>query len=413
MSIGISNFFNQLGQELYAQWATLNFNEDRFPTLAANLLKKKYIHNKINRSAITNWVLENQLLPNQANIDFKFADLNLTAYSNDKFYIELLFWLDGTTSIHQHAFSGAFTVIEGSSIHSDYSFKCNQHINHALSIGEVKFNQIELLKEGDVRKIPPKQMSAHSLYHIDRPTISLIIRTYGQGYAQPQLSFLKPHIARDPFKKDASITQKIQTLKTLSKLNQDEYLTAYHQHISKLDLYSHIEIFIANAPLLIKFGALDKAIEQFEVKGNSLAPKMRAVAMQIHRTNQINSWRRKIKDADLKFFLAILLNSPNRQTSLQLINSIYPEQQAIELVIGWINQLITSEGLENVDINEPTLPFIDCLLNGLSFEQTIEYLAQDYDQQELDESSSILQQLYQQLKFESVLSPLFRSQKEQ
>jgi hypothetical protein len=34
--------------------------------------------------------------------------------------IEALFWVDGTTSIHQHSFSGAFQVLAGKSIHSRY-----------------------------------------------------------------------------------------------------------------------------------------------------------------------------------------------------------------------------------------------------------------------------------------------------
>ncbi|MCJ8269262.1 MAG: hypothetical protein MJK04_07640, partial [Psychrosphaera sp.] len=196
-------------------------------------------------------------------------------------------------------------------------------------------------------------------------------------------------------------------LKVLSELDQDQYLGAYYLHINKLDLYSHTMIFLKNVPTLFKFGALDKAIAQIADKDSALGAALYPSALQICKTNRLNSWRKQLKDPHLKFFLAILLNSPNRKTSLQLIEQKYPEQSAVELIIGWIGQLIENEGLTDFDINEQALPFIECLLKGYSFEQTMIHLAQEYDEDELDESRPVLQQLYQNLKNESVLSSLF------
>ncbi len=274
-------------------------------------------------------------------------------------------------------------------------------------LGDVQFNDIELLQAGDIRKIYPQPMSAHALYHLNYPTISLVVRTYGESYAKPQLAYLKPHIAHDPFKTDQSVMQRTRMLKVLSELDQEHYLAAYFEHIDKLDLYSHTMIFLQNVPLLFKFGALDRAIAQIADKDSALAAALHPSALQICKTNQLNSWRAQLKDPDLKFFLAILLNSPNRQTSLQLIEQKYPNQQAVELIVGWLSQLIENEGLVNFDINEQALPFIECLLQGYSFEQTLTQLAQEYDEDELDESRPILQQLYQNLKNESVLNSLF------
>ena len=412
MSENISTLFSQLAQNVHNQWASKSFNEDDFPTLAESCLQQQKMHLKVNRKTLIDWILAATSITTQTNINTHFGDFKFTVFANGRFYIDVLFWLDGTTSIHQHAFNGAFTVIEGNSIHSNYSFIAQQQINRSFLIGQTKFQNIEILQTGDIRKIIPKQMSAHSLFHLDSPTISLIVRTYGEKYAHPQLSYLKPHIARYPFETPTEIIQKIRTLKMLAKLNKQDYLNAYLQHITNLDFYSHIEIFIANVIQLHEFEALTDAIAQFKHKNPQLVPMLQAVAKQMIQTNQIIAWRRKIKDPDTKFFLAILLNSPNKQTSFQLIEQKYPDRIATELIIDWIKQLIKSEGLENFDITEQALPFIDCLLNGYAFEQTLEQLAADYEQHELDENREVLAHFYQQIKYESVLSSLFLSAEE-
>ncbi|MCJ8271511.1 MAG: hypothetical protein MJK04_19195, partial [Psychrosphaera sp.] len=143
MPLNITRFFDELGRSIYADWAQQQFNEAAFPSLVEQVLQSQQVHLKLNKEAIINWVLGEQPLSYRSPLNSKFSDLNLTAYANDKFFIELLFWLDGTTTIHQHAFSGAFTVIEGTSIHSDYSFVTQRCINRSLLLGDVQFNAIE------------------------------------------------------------------------------------------------------------------------------------------------------------------------------------------------------------------------------------------------------------------------------
>src|SRR4030095_10603662 len=110
----------------------------------------------------------------------------------DKFHIDIYYWLDGTTTIHQHGFSGAFQVFLGSSVHSQYSFEHERRITPHFSVGRVCLNSVELLKEGDIRTIIPGRRFIHSLFHLDRPSATITIRTYETPSALPQYDFLKP-----------------------------------------------------------------------------------------------------------------------------------------------------------------------------------------------------------------------------
>ena len=95
--------------------------------------------------------------------------------------------MDATASIHQHAFSGAFRVVTGSSLHSEYEFVEQARVSQLLLLGEVRTQRLEALTRGDVRRITSGRAGlVHSLFHLDQPSVTLVIRTYGEPWAQPQ-----------------------------------------------------------------------------------------------------------------------------------------------------------------------------------------------------------------------------------
>jgi len=75
------------------------------------------------------WVHNSVSLPEQQDIEGRFGNPPITMFSGARFYIDVYYWLDGTTAIHQHSFTGAFQVLLGSSIHSRYSFREDKIIN--------------------------------------------------------------------------------------------------------------------------------------------------------------------------------------------------------------------------------------------------------------------------------------------
>src|SRR5213075_397838 len=94
----------------------------KFPQLAERALHEAALHQHVEVLDIVRWTLSADRLPKQ-NLEATFGNPPLTLYTCGGFYIQALFWLDGTTSIHDHAFSGAFTVLAGSSIHSRFEFE--------------------------------------------------------------------------------------------------------------------------------------------------------------------------------------------------------------------------------------------------------------------------------------------------
>src|ERR1044071_2399310 len=171
-------FFYELGSLIEQRWRGKNYTEDSFPEIAAGALAELNPSQQVDAWEIIRWVHTESQLPSQQDIDGKFGTPPITLYAGPRFYIDVYFWIDSTTSIHQHSFAGAFQVLLGSSLHSHYSFKDEQKINAHFSIGQLALNNVRLLEKDDIQRIYAGQRYIHSLFHLDRPSATITVRTY-------------------------------------------------------------------------------------------------------------------------------------------------------------------------------------------------------------------------------------------
>ena len=145
--------FERLGTEIEDSWRVQNYNEDVFPQIAAEALKRADLSSKVSAWEVIEWTLGQSLLPPQMDPGAHFGNPPITLFVAPRFYIDVYFWLEGTTQIHQHSFCGAFQVLLGSSIHSWYEFERTESVNTYLETGEMSLKVCELLKVGDVQPI--------------------------------------------------------------------------------------------------------------------------------------------------------------------------------------------------------------------------------------------------------------------
>ncbi|MEW6208326.1 MAG: hypothetical protein AB1631_08155, partial [Acidobacteriota bacterium] len=231
-------FFEELGSIVEQRWRAANYGEESFPEIAALALAETNPSERVDPLDIVRWVQGATSLPPQADIEAKFGNPPLTLFAGPRFHIDVYFWLDGTTSIHQHAFSGAFQVLAGSSIHSRYLFARNRQINDHFSVGQVIYDTSELLAKGDIRPILPGDQFIHSLFHLDRPSATVVVRTYQTTSALPQFNYLKPGLAIDPFFKEESAVRKVQCAALLLGARHAEADSILCEMISSSDFHT-------------------------------------------------------------------------------------------------------------------------------------------------------------------------------
>ena len=108
-------YFTQLGKTVYALWKAVDFSLEAFPGIAEKALRERPPARHADPGKLIVDFLLNDEQPYQSSSGFGQPELIL--HDNPKFYIQALFWMDGTTDIHQHGFSGAFHVMALSLIH--------------------------------------------------------------------------------------------------------------------------------------------------------------------------------------------------------------------------------------------------------------------------------------------------------
>jgi hypothetical protein len=210
----MNTFFQELGRTVLERWKLENFSLVKFPEIARAALDERPPAKKVKLPALMRDFLLAEDQPEQT--DSEFGEPEIVVYSHPRFYIQLLFWLDGTTAIHQHEFSGAFHVMHGSSIHAHYAFEKGQSVTPYLRVGNVRLKDIELLDTGRTVAIASGPQAIHSLFHLDSPSVTVVVRTQHDPGTGPQFNYLPPHIAFDPHFSDKLTMRRKQLLDVLA-----------------------------------------------------------------------------------------------------------------------------------------------------------------------------------------------------
>ncbi|MDE0882849.1 MAG: hypothetical protein OSB21_09655, partial [Myxococcota bacterium] len=113
----------------------------------------------------------------QFKVESPFGDPPVTWFMGDGYVIESYYWMRNTTSVHDHSFSGAWCTLLGSSVHRQFRFTMHQELTSSLSVGHLEQLSQERLLPGDVRMIVPGNDFIHDLFHLEQPTLTLIIRS--------------------------------------------------------------------------------------------------------------------------------------------------------------------------------------------------------------------------------------------
>jgi len=262
----------------------------------------------------------------------------LVVYDDPRFYIQVLFWLDGTTDIHQHTFSGAFHVMAGSSIHSLFDFADSQAVSAHLSVGNLRLKETRLLQTGATVPIVSGRGYIHSLFHLDTPSLTVVIRTHNDPGSGPQFTYLPPHFAVDPFYNDALTVRRKQLLDVLEKTVDSSYAELTLAMVGHLDFERGFYILQNGMGHLRRLGRWEATLEVFQRKHGAQSNYVEPTLDEIVRRDGLVSLRSSFTDTEHRFFLALLLNVSGRDVILNLVSQRV-SGDPIETILRWTEEL--------------------------------------------------------------------------
>ena len=421
-------FFRHLGILVEARWRAKNYAEAAFPQIAADALAEHSPAGKIDPWDIIRAVGSDYALPSQQDVEGNFGNPPITLFAGNRFYIDIYFWLDGTTSIHQHGFAGAFQVLLGSSIHSHYVFTNEQAINPHFSLGRLLLKDVQLLSVGDIKQIMPGSRYIHSLFHLDRPSATITIRTTGLPNAQPQFSYLKPGIAFDPFFRESALIKKRQSANLLLGMQHPDADEIIAEMLSGSDLHTD-------------FMLLDQVYQSMQASGGlqrflgvshdaKRFQKLLSVARRKHgppvdsfldaftegaRQSDLVVRRSYVHSAEHRFFFALLLNVTGGKRILELVSQRFPDKPPVETIVDWVDELSQTKAFGS---NEPNalgiegfgdehLLVLECLLQNKTLRQTQKEIRTIYRRAASSATESQTARTYESLRHARIFEPLF------
>ena len=342
-----------LGARVGERWAPRFPDENAFAEIASDELEAAGFEGGFD--ALTEALLSSDPLPKQINPDGTFGQPSVTAFRGDCFVIEVLYWLDGLVSIHQHGFSGAFGVLSGSSVHCRYRFREQSRVHAGMLLGRLELSSAEFLRPGQVRRIDSGPALIHSTFHLERPTVTLVVRTQAARENGPQYDYRPPSLAIDPFHRPPTLEKRLQILRMLARCRPALYFRSVRSLLEHTDLFAAYRILdqgfllsedVADRERLV---ALARAVH-----GDRLGPLV-PVLEESAKRRALVAWRDRETDDEVRLLFALLLNVPDRRTVFELLSLRYPEETSERVVLRCLKKL---------GIDEPSLVLGRILLGG-------------------------------------------------
>lgn len=216
---------HELGSEIARQWSCQGTTMDGFPSIAAACLNEFYPRLGFELEGLVDWLMETAELPFQLDPDNRFGHPPLTLYAapNAPFVIDAYLWMGPDIAIHDHCFGGACAVVGGSSYHVDYSFALEDTPQHEVQVGKLSVRREGWLEPGSVFEITPGRSFVHRIWHLARPTISLVPRTLGDAKNVRQFVYFETGIALDStLEDDPTRRKRFHALRSLQHLEHPD-----------------------------------------------------------------------------------------------------------------------------------------------------------------------------------------------
>ncbi|HEX2574641.1 MAG TPA: hypothetical protein VH877_34155 [Polyangia bacterium] len=408
-------YFERLGRRVEDAWRACHYDEEQFPAIAEQALTELPPGAQLGGYDALVWMLTARTLPPQLYLDVPFGQPAVQVYVTPRWHIEVLHWIDGTTSIHEHGFNGAFHVLAGSSIHCRYRFHEERRYNARLRKGRIERLELERLRPGATRRILAGGAMSHSLFHLDRPSVTVVIRTRQIPGAAPQYTYLRPCLALDPFDEPEHLLRQKQGFAMLAEIAHPDLGALLAHAYREAEPAALVQLALATAHSFSDPSHLRAALEAARARHGELVDALHEVLAEQERQRRIVRLRAQVHAPEHRFLLALLCHFDTAAPILALVRDDRPGHAPEDTILAWISELTSladprdpARPVFDFTLDEVMLDVARAALGGRPFEAVLERLAETYDAADLVTQRASLEMIHRALGASSIFGPLFR-----
>ena len=372
--------FEELASGLHKTWTDRGRDERTFPELAREALTNFARGSAPTPNQLFRWLLKTEHVPPQFDPSSSFGNFALTVATREDFHIDVLVWTDSTTAIHQHRFSGAFYVLQGSSLHTVWSFTESHRWNDRLKSGHLSVERTELLTEGSTRLILPGPAMIHSLFHLDSPTVTVVVRTPSSAIAASQLTYERSGLAYEKQTQSERLSKVCQLLRTVWLSDDPQRLELTKAALDGTDGASALRI-ISSIPSEKIGSSFARLTDQLSAHDPKLASLLLETIDCTRRDRELVNLRRQTQDPAQRMLLAFVLNLPDRRSIDLAIKQFAPSASPAKWLWDTIRAThgrrdkSVEKSILGISRNKVSEEAIKLLLKGHSVDQTSKLIA--------------------------------------
>jgi hypothetical protein len=342
----------QLGEEVEDAWGSADHAIDAFASIATRSVERFALHEQFNLDEIGEWLSETGDLAGQLDPKSRFGNPAITLWRNSRFLIDIYFWIDPETALHDHGFAGAFTNLAGESLHCVYDLDSVEEPAPGVILSSLDLQTVERLDKGSIRPILGGRKFVHRVWHISRPTVTMCVRTAGSGLGLGQYTYFYPHVGIEERRKqeeqDELLQKRLQFLSFLAA-SRDPRLERYVENlISNSDARQALQFILAvhdnsEGEILEHLSLLDRLLDLLEARYGAWIGEFASSLKYRLKENQVK-WH-ELRDVDQRYLAAMLLTFFNRDEVIEGVSKYRGANQPIEWVIERLRGMVASEGL--------------------------------------------------------------------
>jgi hypothetical protein len=209
-----------------------------------------------------------------------------------------------------------------------------------IHVGNLRMKKMEILESGRTVPIASGKQDIHSLFHLDSPSATVVVRTQHDPGTGPQLNYMPPHIAFDPHFSDTLMMRRKQLLDVLEQSEDARYVELVMEMIADLDFERGFSLLHHCIESLQHLNQWEPVLQVFEKKHGALGAGVAATLKEDVRRSVIKGLRSTIIEPEHRFFLALLMNAPTRDDLLSLVKQRFPKEAAVAVVLRWVEELM-------------------------------------------------------------------------
>jgi len=256
-----------------------------------------------------------------------------------------------------------------------------------------------------VRPIHSGDRLIHQLFHLEAPSVTIVVRTFVDRHHLPQYKYLLPGLAVDPDDRDSTRARRLVLLGAMAK-GQIEGLREFSiKLIESCDPETAFSVFSFLTARKVDGALLDELVHLARRRHGDIAELFRRVCEEERRTRIVTNLRAKVSDPKARFLLALLMLMPDRDSILETIQLEFPNCEPLAAIDTCIEPMSGQETI-GFDFSPMNKLIFHGLVEGWSAETLLQRLEAKFGSDAIDQQRDRLLQHASKLAGSPLFSPL-------